>query len=338
VAQKHRAHVVRFDPVDPDLRVDLRPVVVGEEAVGFEAARGHQDEDAERRVAEPEPFRLRLRVEADHQIDALDIPVDPAQLLGRGGIAARHLLEGLRCLEMEQTPELVVAWHASLARAHDVDGSKVEQLAVGTVEALETARVVVETDRTRVGDAERVERVGERDLFQALADVQRVHLLERAPLKHAVVGEGIERVVVGDQRVHPVHADELLGQRVRDAEQLFLRPRDAVEELGARTASEGLVEALAEDPEPVRAQPAHGGRVGDDRRRPVDRVDLGHQRGVDEARFLVEGLVVELGVLGVQPFADRVVLEHEEGVQEREADPEVAGDAAQVDVGLDVLR
>ena len=40
----------------------------------------------------------------------------------------------------------------------------------------------------------------------------------------------------------------------------------------------------------------------------------------------------------VQAVADRVVLAHEERVQEREPDPEVAGDAGEVDVRLDVLR
>ena len=53
---------------------------------------------------------------------------------------------------MEQPPELVVARHAPLARAHDVDGGQVEHLAVGAVEVLQAARVVVEGDRSRVGD------------------------------------------------------------------------------------------------------------------------------------------------------------------------------------------
>ncbi len=57
------------------------------------------------------------------------------------------------------------------------------------------------------------------------------------------------------------------------------------------TAAEALVEALAEQPPPVGAQRRHGGRVGDDRRRPVDGVDLGHQRGVHEPRLVVEVVV-----------------------------------------------
>jgi hypothetical protein len=55
-------------------------------------------------------------------------------------------------------------------------------------------------------------------------------------------------------------------------------------------------------------------------------------------RLLVEGLVVRLRVFGVQALADRVVLEHEERGQQREADSEVARDTPQVDVGFDVLQ
>ena len=40
---------------------------------------------------------------------------------------------------------------------------------------------------------------------------------------------------------------------------------------------------------------------------------------------------------GVQVVADRVVLAHEERVQEREADPEVAGHTREVDVRLELL-
>ena len=76
----------------------------------------------------------------------------------------------------------------------------------------------------------------------------------------------------------------------------------------------------------------------DDRRRPVDRVDLRHQRRDDEARIVVE-LVVRLVRMGlVQVVADRVVLAHEERVEEREPHPEVPGDPREVDVRLDLRR
>ena len=48
VPQQYRQHRVVLDPIQPDLRVDLRRVVVGVEAIALQAARRHQDEDAER--------------------------------------------------------------------------------------------------------------------------------------------------------------------------------------------------------------------------------------------------------------------------------------------------
>ena len=104
-------------------------------------------------------------------------------------------------------------------------------------------------------------------------------------------------------------------------------------------AAEALVELLALEAPPVRAQREHRRRVGDDRRRPVDRVDLRHQRRVDRAGALsYSSWSVELRMPRVQVVADRVVLAHEQRVQEREADPEVPGDAREVDVLLELLR
>ena len=53
-------------------------------------------------------------------------------------------------------------------------------------------------------------------------------------------------------------------------------------------------------------------RVADHGRRPLDRVDLGDQRGVDQARPLEEVVVGPRRVLGSQPVADRVVLADED--------------------------
>ena len=80
------------------------------------------------------------------------------------------------------------------------------------------------------------------------------------------------------------------------------------------------------------------GRVRDDRRRPLDRVDLRHQGGVDQAGAVVELVVRPVRVLLGEPVADRVVLAGEERVQERQPEPEVAGDAGEVDERLEVAR
>ena len=95
-------------------------------------------------------------------------------------------------------------------------------------------------------------------------------------------------VVVRDQRVHPVDGDELLGQRVRDAVVVGRRARDAADDLVRSSAGRSACTNRSPEAPPVRPQREDRRRVGDDRRRPVDRVDLRHQRRVDEPRLLVE--------------------------------------------------
>ena len=80
---------------------------------------------------------------------------------------------------MEELAELRVPRHAALTRAHDVDRGEVHREPVAPLEALEEARVVVQRDRARVRDAERVERVRHRDLAQAVARMRREQIRER---------------------------------------------------------------------------------------------------------------------------------------------------------------
>jgi len=76
----------------------------------------------------------------------------------------------------------------------------------------------------------------------------------------------------------------------------------------------------------------------DDRRRPVDGVDLRHQRSDHEPRLVVQIVVGELRVRRMQVVADRVVLPHEQRVQQCQPHPEVPRDTADVDVRLDLVR
>ena len=238
----------------------------------------------------PKPFGLRLRVHADHRVDLFRIAVDAREV---GGVLRRvgHLLERVVRLQVQEPPELVVARHAALTHAQHVDRRQVDERAVGLVEVLQVLREVVQRDRARVHRPERVERVGHRHLRQPFAHVQHADLGQRALLQQPVVVERAEAEVVGDQRVHAVDGDELLGQLVRHAVQRGRRAGDAADHLVRGAAPDQAVEPAALEPPPVRAQGGHRRRVGDDRRRPVDGVDLRHQRRDDEAR-LVEQLVV----------------------------------------------
>ena len=80
-------------------------------------------------------------------------------------------------------------------------------------------------------------------------------------------------------------------------------------------------EALAHEAPPVRVHPELRRRVRDDRRRPLDRVDLRDQRRVHEPGA-VEEIVVRPGrVVLAQRVADRVVLEREQRVQDARGRP-----------------
>ena len=211
-------------------------------------------------------------------------------------------------------------------------------LPVRAVEVLEIPREVVKGQRARIHGSERVEDVAHRHLRQSLPHLEHLEVRQRALLERLVVSERPEVEVVGDQWVHPVDRDELLRQLVRDPVQVRLRPGDAADHLVPGDPAEPLVQRLALQAPPVRVKRLHGRRVRDDRRRPVDRVDLRHQRRDDQARVVVE-LVVRLGRMRrVQVVADRVVFAHEQRMEEREPDPEVPGDAREIDVCFDLLR
>ena len=72
--------------------------------------------------------------------------------------------------------------------------------------------------------------------------------------------------------------------------------------------------------------------------RPVDRMDLRHQRRVDQLGLAIELLVVPFRVLVLEQIADVVVLLREQGVEHRQADPPVVAEAGEVRTGLRIHR
>ena len=79
-------------------------------------------------------------------------------------------------------------------------------------------------------------------------------------------------------------------------------------------------------------------RVRQDRRRPLDRVDLRHQRRVDQLGLAKQLLVVPVLVIVREQIADVVVLQREERVEHRQADPPVVAEAGEVHAGVGVDR
>ena len=86
---------------------------------------------------------------------------------------------------------------------------------------------------------------------------------------------------------------------------------------------EHVLRVLAGEAGPVDVHASHDDWIRDDRTRPLERVDLGHQRGVDQPGFAEELLVVPVGVLVREQVADRVVLQREQRVEHRQTDPPV---------------
>ena len=223
-------HRVVLDPVDAFLRVARRPVLGRQEPVALEAPRRHQDEHAERRVAEAHVLGQRLGHQAHQQVHLLDVAVvDPLDLLGPFLVVA-ELLEGLDRRLVEQAPELVVARHAALAVAQDVHRGEVEALAGGVlVQVLQVLREVVQPQRAGMRDAERVEQVGAVVLLDHLAARAPRHLRQLARLEQRVVLHRADLEVVRQQRVHAVHRRELLGERVGRRVVIGRRPGNAAE-------------------------------------------------------------------------------------------------------------
>ena len=129
VPGQHRRHVVVVDPAHPLGGVDGGREVGGEEPVALQPPRRHQDEDPERGVAEPEPGRRRLGVQAHREVDVLDRVVDRRQLRGRRRVLGQ-VVERPGRGQAQQPAELVVAGHAALAGAQDVHGGEVDLHAV----------------------------------------------------------------------------------------------------------------------------------------------------------------------------------------------------------------
>ena len=99
-----------------------------------------------------------------------------------------------------------------------------------------------------------------------------------------------------------------------------------------------VLQVLAGQARPVDVHRRLDDRVRHDRRRPLDGVDLGHQRRVDQLGLAIQLLVVPARVLVREQIADVVVLQREQRVEHRQADPPVVGEAGEVHAGLGIDR
>ena len=128
-----------------------------------------------------------------------------------------------------------------------------------------------------------------------------------------VPGEVKQHVVVGDQGVHAIDRDEVLGDGVRRSVVRGRGPGDTAEHLAGAEPPEQFLDPLPGNSEPVRPHADLQCRVAQNCRRPLDRVDLRDQRSVDQACLIEEQVVRPCWVRRLEPVTDCVVLAHEDG-------------------------
>ena len=175
----------------------------------------------------------------------------------------------------------------------------------------------------RVGPADRVE-VRARRLGAGAADRQ-VAERDPGPAVEVRVRAGArpaERDRVRDQRMHAVDGHEFLGQRVADPVVVRARAGDAAQHLARPDPPDALAERLFQHSPPRGPDRPLGRRMRDHRGRPLDGVDLRHERGVDQPRLLEQGLALQR-LRCLERIADRIVLPREQVVEQGEAEPEV---------------
>lgn len=130
-------------------------------------------------------------------------------------------------------------------------------------------------------------------------------------------GQGEDAQFVGDQRVHPIDADELFRESEVRRVVVRQRPWDSAEGLVLAQSAPDLLDGRVQEAPPVGIHGDLQRRVGEDCRRPLDRVDLGDKRCVHQPSGLENPLVRPLLLVWVgltQGVADGVVFAGEQRV------------------------
>ena len=170
-------------------------------------------------------------------------------------------------------------------------------------------REVVQGDRAGMGDAERVERVAQPELAAARRRPRSPWMSqEAARAQHARRWRGRgTRSRPGCSGCMPVDGGEVLGQRVRRA--VVVRRassgcrRSAWASISQRPSR--VSQSLAGGPFQLVFSPMSSASVAEDRRGPLDGVDLGDQRRDDQPRGLVDAVVAPAAVVRAQLVAEQ---------------------------------
>src|SRR5690606_16144646 len=218
------------------------------------------------------------------------------------------------------------AGNTTLTVTHDVDGGHVDRANAWQRQITQELREVVQGQRTRVRDTEGVPQTGCTFLIQEVFRVAEGSVLNRNDLARTVSANVVNFEVVTQEGVHPVNRDELLrqreigamvlrrgrtyqtGQGMVDVAVTFDQLRKArIEAQDFLEVGVGLLQVLhdlanfavvpvtrclgTEQTTPVVVHDVFDDFVGDNRRRPLNRVDLGAQRGNNQTGFVIQPLV-----------------------------------------------
>ena len=284
----------------------------------------------------PKPGGSGSAYKPGHQVDLLQIVSVHASNLFAPRRVVGQLFERLHRILVQEPAELVVAGHAAFPISEDVYGGQVEMFSVIATEILQMLRVVVQRDGAGVAASERIEQVGH---AYPVHDTGRLFAGQLGQLDLFNEGIGFERPnhhLIGDERMHPVHGDELFGERVRSGVVIVFGSDDAAENFVVVQERQDFLQFIAGQAVPVRVHRDLGHRVRQDGRRPLDGVDLGHERRVDELGFAVQLRIGPSRMFPDQEVADVVVLARKHRVKHREPNPPVFGESAQVHAGVGV--
>ena len=356
-------HGVVLNPVVTFLGIDFRVVVRREEAVGDDAARGVHDEDLERGFTEGKAFRTHgFRHHADHGVDHFNVVVVQTLQVGHGGGIAGQVFKLGDRVQTDLTTEFVVTRYTTLAVTDHVDGGDVHFTDDWQIQIAQEFRVVVQHQSARVGDTEGVPQAVRAFVVENVFSIAIAGVFNRDAVAHHVGTDVVDVDGITHQRVHAVNRHEFFGQREGNASVVRLtrtgqtgqcpfqergiiqsggdfrvytqnaaQPGIFLRQVGIYLVQFGteLVAFLGVTSQtpPVGVHGALGNRVGDDGWRPFYGVNFRHQRGVDQARFVVQPLVIFARVICRQHIGNGVVLFHEQLMQHAQTDPPVIGEA-----------
>ncbi len=112
---------------------------------------------------------------------------------------------------------------------------------------------------------------------------------------------------------------KLLGHGIERAVVIRGRPHDAADNLAAAQTAVAAIKGFIQHAPPVAAHGLAQRRCAQDAGRPLDRVDLRHERDVDQSRVVEEHIVRPARVVLLEHGADGIVLAGKERMHQAQA-------------------